>query len=264
MVPSGPDEVTAISRDITEWKKTQQDILEKNILLEASNAEKDKFFSILAHDLRSPFNAFLGFTQLMAEELPSMTLDEIQQIAVSMRKSATNLYRLLDNLLEWSRLQRNATSYNPESFILLNVTNDVIASVTEYAAKKNISLICEVVADLTAFADLHMVETILRNMLSNAVKFTPDGGKIMISASIFNEKGVEYCITDNGIGMSKPFIMKLFKLDGSITRPGTNDEPSTGLGLIICKEFVEKHGGTIRVESEEGKGSSFFFTLPGL
>jgi PAS domain S-box-containing protein len=247
--------------DITERKKIEI-TLEKNFKeLEELNAEKDKFFSIIAHDLRSPFNIFLGFTQLMVEDLPKLRIEEIQNIALLMRNSANNLYNLLDNLLEWSRMQRGITHFEPVIFSVKSRITDSIQSTLEMADKKGIEFELSVPDDLTIFADENMFESIIRNLTSNATKFTSKGGKISISASSCKHE-CRFKITDTGIGMDDVLLGRLFHLDEQSSRKGTDGEPSTGLGLIICKDFVEKHGGKIWAESEEGRGSKFYFTIP--
>jgi signal transduction histidine kinase len=225
------------------------------------NTEKDKFFSIIAHDLRNPFNAFLGFTELMVEELPSLAFDELQQMAVNMRNSAANLYRLLENLLEWSMLQRGLTDFNPVSFLLKPKILECLALVQEIARKKEIELGYDEAGETEVFADVHMFGAIIRNLTSNALKFTPKGGKITIAARPVPGGQVEISVRDTGIGMSSEMRDNLFRLDVQSSRRGTEDEPSTGLGLFLCKDFIEKHGGKIWVESEVGKGSVFYFSV---
>ncbi|MEI7662282.1 MAG: PAS domain-containing protein [Bacteroidota bacterium] len=251
-----------ISRDITDRKKTEQELKLKNEQLFTANAEKDKFFSILAHDIRSPFNAFLGLTSIIAEDLPSLRLEEIQKIGLTMRNSAANLYRLLENLLEWSLLQRGLTTFQPVSFLLHPLVSESLVFALESAAKKEIELNCLIPEDLMVYADEKMVGGIIRNLSSNAVKFTPKGGKVTITAKQVPGQSVEISVSDNGIGMNSELLTNLFHLDINISRKGTDGEPSTGLGLIICKDFIEKNNGKLKVESEEGKGTSFFFTLP--
>ena len=263
MVPSGPDEVITIVRDVTERKKAEADIFLKNEQLIQANAEKDKFFSIIAHDLRSPFNAFLGFTQLLVEELDSFTLKEIQNIAMRMRNSAINLFALLENLLEWSRLRRGVTTFEPETFLLNSFGEESIKSVLEPAGKKGIEIRCAIPENTEVYADRYMLGSTIRNLVSNAIKFTHQGGIITITAKSDSDYTVEISINDTGIGMNKNMIENLFLFDEHSNRKGTEGEPSTGLGLIICKEFIEKHGGKLWVESEETKGSTFSFTLPG-
>lgn len=254
--------VLGISNNITDRKRAEEEVQRKNKELHLLNSEKDKFFSIIAHDLRSPFNAFLGFTRLMVEDLPSLRLNEIQKIALTMRKSATNLYNLLENLLEWSRLQRNVTTFTPATFSLMKTLSDNMLLALESAKNKEIEISYKIPEGLVVFADENMLGCIIRNLSSNAVKFTPKGGKVTIEAKPVDDGPVEISIKDTGIGLNKELLGNLFQLDINTNRKGTENEPSTGLGLIICKEFVEKHGGKIWVESEEGKGSTFCFTLP--
>jgi PAS domain S-box-containing protein len=251
-----------LCREITSRKQAEAEINSKNLELVKINAEKDKFFSIIAHDLRSPFNAFLGFTRMMAENLNELSLDDIKKIAVVMSNSATNLYNLLENLLEWSQLQRGLIKFKPVSFLLLPRVSECILSIIEPADKKGLEISYDIAENISVFADANMFASIIRNLVSNSVKFTPKSGKIMIRAKISNNNSVEISISDTGIGMKKELIRGLFHLDEKTNRKGTEGEPSTGLGLIICKDFIEKHGGTIWVESEEGKGSNFHFILP--
>ncbi|MEI7501265.1 MAG: PAS domain-containing sensor histidine kinase [Bacteroidota bacterium] len=258
----GVPHIISITRDITARKQAEKELELKNELLIKLNAEKDKFFSIIAHDLRSPFNAFLGFTQIMAEDLHKLKLDEIQKIAMTMKISATNLYRLLENLLDWSRIQRNMTGFDPEQFLLMPKISESLQSILEPANKKEINIDYDIPEDLEVFADEYMLGSIIRNLTSNAVKFTDKGGKINIKAKPVSGNSVEISISDTGIGMNKKMIDNLFKLDEQTNRKGTQGEPSTGLGLIICKDFVEKHGGKFWLESEVAKGSIFYFTIP--
>ena len=248
--------------DITNQKNTEQALLESKDILQKNNAEKDKFFSIIAHDLRSPFNVFLNFSQMLAEDLPTLEQEQIQRIAVSMQNSATNLFRLLENLLEWSLMQRGITQYEPETCILMTEISESMTSVIDPAKKKGIQIIYDIPEDIVVFADENMLHGIIRNLATNAVKFTPKAGTITIAAKQLPDKSVEISIKDTGIGMSREMIDDLFKLDVNTSRRGTEDEPSTGLGLIICKDFIGKHDGKFWVESEEGKGSVFYFTIP--
>jgi len=248
--------------DITEIKQMESEIRHKNKELQKLNAEKDKFFSIIAHDLKSPFNSFLGLTQIMAEELPNLTMAQVQEIAVSMSKSATNLYRLLENLLQWSRMQQGSIPFNPEFLQLLQVVEECIEMIKEPAKNKGIEINYDIPGDLAVFADSNILQTVIRNMVTNAEKFTPKGGKISVSAKVLIDKSVEISIKDTGIGMSQSMVENLFRLDVPTNRKGTEGEPSSGLGLFLCYEFIKKHGGKIWVESEEGKGSEFKITLP--
>lgn len=255
--------VFASFKDITEHKRVEQEMQNKNEELFKLNVEKDKFFSIISHDLRSPFNSFLGLTQIMAEELPDLSSEEVQKLAVGMRNSATNLYRLLENLLHWSKMKQGLIPFTPSVIKLRTVVNESMAIMVEQAREKGIEIICGIPDDLEIFADSNMLQTVIRNLVSNALKFTTAGGSITVKAKITNDNGVEISVTDSGIGMNRELINNLFHIDARVARKGTAGESSTGLGLILCKEFIEKHGGTLLVESEEGKGSTFAFNLPG-
>jgi PAS domain S-box-containing protein len=254
--------ILALARDISERKRIEEEILKSRENLIKMNAEKDKFFSIIAHDLRTPFTAFLGYTELIAEELHTMTLDEIQNMINIIRKSAANLYGLLENLLQWSRLRRGITVLKPERFNVLSAVKKSIDLAAEAAQNKEIEIIYDIPEKVEVFADIHMFETIVRNLVSNSVKFTNRKGKIFISAYKNNHGKVEISVKDTGIGIEKNMLGNLFSLDGKINRKGTEGELSTGLGLILCKEFIDKHNESINVESEPDKGSTFSFTLP--
>jgi len=248
--------------DISERKKTELQIKLKNEELLNLNAEKDKLFSIVAHDLRSPFGSFMKYTEMMAEDLYNMCLQEIQNMAVEMKESAINLNALLENLLEWSRMQSGLISFVPSSFLLKSKISESIALILQAAEKKDIVINYDIPPHLMIDADENMFKSIVRNLTFNAVKFTHRGGLITIRAKIEKNDAVEISIADSGIGISNDTIGKLFRLNKRTSRVGTEGEPSTGLGLILCKDFVEKHGGKIWAESEEAKGSTFYFTIP--
>ena len=254
--------VFASFRDITERESRNLEIKLKNEELQKLNAEKDKFFSIISHDLRTPFNGFLGLTEMMADGLSRMTLDEIQSLAILMKESASNLYRLLGNLLEWSKMQRGLANFAPVSIILLSKITECCQNSHEAARKKEIDFQLDIPAGLTVIADVHMFESIMRNLCYNAVKFTPKKGKVTISAKSNPDNLIKISIKDTGIGMSPEILGHLFSLDISTNRKGTDDEPSTGLGLILCKDFIEKHGSKLKIKSKPEKGSTFSFMLP--
>lgn len=261
---TGKEKTSNIVKDITERTKREEDIKQKNKELAELNSTKDKFFSIIAHDLKSPFSGFLGLTKIMAEEAQDLTLKEMQKFSHSMQTSASNLYKLLENLLEWSRMQRGLTKFNPEILLIASIINQNLSDDREFASIKNIELISNVTNDVEIKADKQMFNTIIRNLLSNAIKFTPKNGKIEIGScgNIIDDNLICFFVKDNGIGMDDDTINKLFRIDTKVSRLGTEGEPSTGLGLLLCKEFVEKHGGNIWAESEVGKGSTFYFTIP--
>ncbi len=250
-----------VVRDISDRKLAESELKIKNEQLIQANAEKDKFFSIIAHDLRSPFNGFLGLTQLMADDLPQMSLAETQTITIDLRNSASNLFRLLENLLDWSRMEQGLIPFNPDVVQLLPFVNESLSMTMESAKIKGIEISCDIPEGMEVVADRNMLQTVIRNLVSNAVKFTRKAGNIRLSAIASGEKNVEISISDTGIGMSQEMVNGLFLLDSQTNRQGTGGEPSTGLGLIICKDFIEKHGGKLYVRSEEGKGSTFYFTV---
>ena len=253
--------VLGIFEDITERISRDQEILLKNDLLQTMNAEKDKFFSIIAHDLRSPLSAFVSTTQMLSEEIQSMNIEEIKKVAMNLSASATNIYSLLENLLEWSMLRRDGLDFVPEKLNLARKVKQCIDILSESARKKEIRISMSIPENIEIFADRHMFDTILRNLVSNAIKFSPSGGRVLLSALPDDISAIEVKVEDTGIGMSPEILGKLFVLDQQTSRKGTNGEPSTGLGLLLCKEFIEKNGGKISVKSEVGKGSIFSFTV---
>jgi PAS domain S-box-containing protein len=256
--------LAGINRDITERKKAEEEIKLKNELLQTINTEKDKFFSIIAHDLKGPLSAFLGVTQILVEEIQNMSFEEIKEITISMKESASNIYVLLENLLEWSRLKRGLLDFSPEKVDVKRLTIACIEVLKESARKKNIIIDYSFPDDIEFYADSHMMETVIRNLVSNAIKFTHVGGKVIIKADKKSDRAIEFKVIDSGIGMTPDLMNKLFLLNEKTNRKGTEGEPSTGLGLLLCKEFIMKHNGKIWVESEVGKGSIFTFMIPDL
>ncbi len=252
----------AVKENITERKIAEWELKSKNEELRKVIAEKDRFFSIIAHDLRSPFSGFLGITGLMAEEMQNLTKEEMHQMALSMKKSADNLFRLLENLLQWAGMQQGLIPFQAKLVKLLPIANESLALVNEVAKNKWIKITSSIPDETEVWADAKMLQTVVRNLLSNAVKFTHKGGHIMLSAQTTGDLGVVISIKDSGIGMSPEMVENLFLLDSKSNRKGTEGEPSSGLGLLLCKEFVEKHGGKLWVESEVGNGSTFSFNIP--
>ncbi len=190
-----------------------------------------------------------------------MDVHDIKNIVLGMKSSAANIYTLLENLLEWSRLRRGGLDFIPERLNVNQKVNDCVDVLSESARKKAIQIIVSVSGELEIYADNHMFDTIIRNLVSNAIKFSVPGRKVTLNACLREDQYVEIKISDSGIGMSADLINKLFRISEKTSRPGTSGEPSTGLGLMLCKEFIEKHKGKIWVESEVGKGSNFFFTM---
>ena len=254
--------------DITQTKKfenalkeSEQRFMLHNEQLLQSNAEKDKFFAILAHDLRSPLSSFLGLAEIMSQDLNNMTMSEIEEISKSLFLCASNLYQLLENLLEWSVLRRGNSECHPEPISLKSLILSSMDPFHESARRKNINMELDVEQTISISCDIRMTETIFRNLISNALKFTNARGSVVINAKPMNEKEIVISITDTGIGMNDDIRCKLFKLNEQVSRRGTAGESSSGLGLLICKEIIERQEGKIWVESVENEGSTFFFTL---
>lgn len=263
VVAYAESKLLTITRNVSIYKRAEATIKLKNDDLIRINAEKDKFFSIIAHDLRGPFSGFLGLTETLAKRLPDMTLKEIHEITLLMRNSAVHLFRLLGNLLEWSRMKGGLIAFNPKKILLEPKLSQFLDVANEMAHLKDIKIKHKSAKGLMIYADENMLESIIRNLLSNAVKFTPRGGKVSVSAKLNSDNSVTITIEDSGIGMNSLLIDQLFRIDKRSNRKGTEGENSTGLGLILSKDFIEKHGGNLSVESVEGIGSTFYFTLPG-
>jgi signal transduction histidine kinase len=233
----------------------------QNIALQDLNATKDKFFSIISHDLKGPLNSLTSFSGLLINHTDSLSKDEIKMLAKDLDKSLKNLFALLENLLEWSRSQTGKIEFKPEAFDVHKLLEENKDLLTAQAQNKKITLENGSTQQQMIYAHKNSVNTVVRNLIANAIKFTPEGGKITVSAQQ-QADSVVISIADTGVGMSKDVMNKLFRIDTKHTTKGTADEKGTGLGLILCKEFVEKNGGHIWVESEEGKGSVFRFTVP--
>lgn len=248
-------------RNITERKKAELQLKESEKRLLELNATKDKFFSIIAHDLKSPFTSIIGLSELLAEQVGRKDYDGIEEYANMIQSSSWRAMDLLTNLMEWSRSQTGRIEFNPVSINMAELIDEVSELLNVAAKQKNITISKDLPAGLTLFADRLMINTVLRNLISNAVKYTNNGGTIKISA-VLKEKELEVSVKDNGIGLKKEALDKLFHIEESVSTPGTQDEEGTGLGLILCKDFVSKHGGKIRAESEPGNGSRFVFTIP--
>lgn len=243
---------------------------EQSRQLEKINSEKDKFFSIVAHDLKGPFQPLLGYSELLLLAPEMLTPSKIQQIGQQINHTAKNIYDLLENLLHWSGMQMGRMQYQPIVIDLPKLIDENIRLLSENALKKQITLRNDVSAELLVYADQNMLNTVMRNLISNSLKFTPLGGDVMIRASnkgyfAQNEENNSYIrlsVTDNGVGMSSEHAQAVFQLHSHITTLGTASEQGTGLGLIICKEMVEKNKGQIWIDSHLGVGTTVHFTVP--
>jgi len=229
--------------------------------LKESNAAKDKFFSILAHDLRSPFQGFLGLSEVISTDIDNLTKKEIKHLSLVLNTSLKKQFELLTDLLYWSRLKVKGYVLNSEVVFLSGEVNKILESFTLAASQKNISVKVKIDEDLIVYADSGMLQTVLRNLVSNSIKFTNQNGYIEISA-VNKRKYAEITVSDNGIGIQENNLQKIFRLDIRFSTEGTENETGTGLGLMLCKEIIDKHSGSIRIESEPNKGTKIIFTLP--
>ncbi len=243
-------------------------IRHQNEELHKLNATKDKFFSIIAHDLKSPFNSIIGFSRILIDQVEKKKYDGIARYADIIHQSSNSAMELLMNLMEWSQSQTGRISFNPEKINLSALAKEVELLFTDVAKHKSIEIINKVPEGMMVFADYDMVGTIFRNLISNAIKFTHPGGEIIINAREV-ARGHVVSVSDTGVGIPQNKIKKLFRIDESYSTAGTQNEKGTGLGLILCKEFVEKHRGKIWVETweknpdeENSGGSTFYFLLP--
>ena len=240
--------------DITDNKNNELKLVELN-------ATKDKLFSIIAHDLRTPLSSLLGFSNLLYKNLHKYDKTKVEKHLLTINQVAQRTNNLLEDLLLWSKAQSDKVVFNPQKVLLTEICNEILENQNERAEEKNINMKCSGLENIIISADVNMIKTVLRNLVSNAIKFTNPNGQIVISAKTDQEE-VTIEVSDNGMGISKQDISKLWDLSQDFKRAGTADEYGTGFGLTICKDFVEKHSGSIWVESELEKGSNFKFTIP--
>jgi signal transduction histidine kinase len=240
-----------------------KEIIELNQKLNNTNITKDKFLSIIAHDLRSPFNVIVGFSNLLYEDVREKNYENMEVYAEAIQNSSQRTMDLLKNLLEWARLQTGGMGFNAEFVEIVCLFNNVTELFTDVANQKSIAIIKDLPVNAPIIADKEMISMIMRNLISNAIKFTNQGGKIILSVEK-KQNEIIISVKDNGVGINKADIEKLFRIEESYSTKGTQNEQGTGLGLILCKEFVEKHNGRIWIESEVGIGSIFSFSIPSI
>ncbi len=251
----------SIFHDITKRKRAEEEIKTYSAKLEEANKSKDKFFSIIAHELKSPFQGSLGISELLVSDFDNLSKDETKELIKSLHRSLKNNFNLLQNLLDWSRLQTGRISYNPANLSVYDIVHDVAFLLNNNLNAKNIKLTIDINKNHFIFADYWMIRTVITNLVANAIKFTYNNGEIKIYSSEFDNY-LKLTVEDNGIGISVENLEKLFKIDCQISTLGTNNEAGTGLGLILCKEMIEKNNGNIEVESKIGLGSKFTLTIP--
>jgi PAS domain S-box-containing protein len=247
--------------DITARKQAEEEIKYKNEQLLKLNSEKDKFFSIISHDLKSPFQGLIGYSQILIEEYNTLTDEEKKDSIKSIFDLSKNTFELLDNLLIWSRIQTGKMIFDPDVFNIYQELLPTIELLIHVAKKKDINIDFIIDKRIIVPADKNMLSTVVRNLISNAIKFSYPGGKIVVSAERVN-KDLEVSVSDNGVGIQERVINNLFKVDQNVSTNGTAQEEGTGLGLILCKEMIEMHRGKIWIESKVGKGSKFTFSIP--
>ena len=248
-------------RDITERMSVMQALKESETRLLELNATKDKFFSIIAHDLKSPFNSILGFSDILADQIRQKNYNDAEEFTEIIQNASQNAVDLVTNLMEWSSSQSGRMDFNPENIEIDSLINEVFELSKVTATQKSIYLTKELPQHLHVFLDKSMIGTVLRNLISNAIKFTNPGGEITIRAELV-EKELIVSVSDNGVGIEQENLAKLFRIDESYIVPGTQNEHGTGLGLLLCKEFIDIHKGKIWAESEPGIGSRFYFSIP--
>ncbi len=251
-----------VLREAHTLAETNEKLYESEIKLKQMNDSKDKFFSIIAHDLRGPFSGFIGLSELLEKEYENLDSDTIARISKSMSKSAKQLFNLLENLLEWSKAQMGRMEFNPINIDIFDFAKRISGLFLETALQKDIDLIVDIEKGSFIFADNYMLNTILRNLVSNALKFTPRGGNVVMKSADSDNNCICIIVRDNGVGMKDEAMEKIFRMDSKYSTAGTENERGTGLGLLLCKELVELNGGNIWVDSKPGEGSEFKFTLP--
>ncbi len=266
--------IIATVRDLTETKKVVNELLRHNHELVESNLSKDKFFSIFAHDLKNPFQGLLGFIDLLYEDLDELSNEQVKEYLSNVRNASYHTYALLENLLEWSRIQSGKMPFTPTVFDIQDEISSVITVLENNATQKDIKLINEVDSGIMVEADRNMIRSVIQNIVTNSIKFSNSNGRVVIRSRVpsnytksksssepADRQWLEISISDNGIGIPEEILPKLFKLNGQFSSTGTANEPGTGLGLVLCHEMVEKNGGRIWAESIPGQGTTFIFTI---
>ncbi len=260
IVKSHKNEILMLLRDVTNQKQNESQIIKIAEDLKQINETKDKFVSIIAHDVRTPIIALIGYAEILADDIEDLQKSEIKDFASSIVEISKQTIGLLTNLLEWSRLQTGRIDFNPELVNAYSISENTIALLTSNREQKNITIQNKLDKETFVYADENMMQSIFNNLVTNAIKFTNRNGQIILSATRL-DKMIQFSVKDNGVGMDENQKNMLFGMNKSFTTPGTTNEKGSGLGMILCKDFIEKHGGDIWVESNPGKGSEFFFTI---
>ncbi len=261
IVVNSDNQALMLLRDVTPQKEAEAQLRKVTEDLKQANASKDKFFSIIAHDLRTPLIGLIGYAEILSEDIDELELSEIKEYSKNIVDISRQTIKLLSNLLEWSRLQTGKIQFNPSDVKIYSIVENIFQLLKSNAQHKEIELINSTNMNHIAYADENMIYSVFNNLISNAIKFTRTGGKIEVSSE---QKGEEIIVSvkDNGVGIDEENLKNLFELDKSFTTPGTENEKGSGLGIILCRDFIKKHGGRIWVNSKVGEGTTFFFTLP--
>ncbi|MCG8580447.1 MAG: HAMP domain-containing histidine kinase [Bacteroidales bacterium] len=241
-------------------EQQKKSIITANKELRKLSQTKDKFLSIISHDLKTPFNSIIGFSNLLSEHYEEFSDEDRKKYINVIDKSANNTYKLLDNLLEWSQLQYNKDELKLESTNLFLLGNEIINLLKQTADDKGITLINKIDAGIEVNVDINKIKSVMRNLISNAIKFTYTKGTVTLLSHHANGT-IELCVADTGIGIEQDKINRLFDISEKVSTPGTNNETGTGLGLLLCDEFIKLHNGKLSVVSEPGHGTTFKFTL---
>ncbi len=258
--PFNASELVARVMTHLELKKSRDLINAQKNQLADLNATKDKFFSIISHDLRGPYSGLIGLSEMIIEDLGVVDIEEVRDLTRRMHETIKHQYTLLDNLLQWARMQTGRMEFNPYMFSMDQLADDIIKNLSAMADNKSITLENHL-SNLTITADKLMIRTVLHNLITNAIKFTPNNGKIIID-TLHSDRNITINVKDNGIGLKDEVIAKLFRLDTHHTSLGTNKEKGTGLGLLICNEMIELHGGKMQAMNNPDSGACFSFTIP--
>jgi len=250
-----------LTEEIQERRRIEAQLQEKTAQLEGANKSKDRFLSIISHDLRSPMSSILGVAQTLSKDFDDLDRELLREFLHLLNNSAEHLYELLENLLAWARLQTDGPQYKPEQFDLEPLAQNLIELLNHNASSKNIHLHTNVAPETRVWADPNMIRSVLLNLLSNAIKFTQPGGAVVLTVQFIGGRlGIE--VRDTGVGMTETQLSRLFRIDTAFSTQGTADENGSGLGLILCKEMVDQHGTHLQVASQPGVGTMFSFSLP--
>jgi signal transduction histidine kinase len=242
-----------INQSVEELEKQKEELTELN-------ATKDKFFSIIAHDLKNPLSSMVGISDLLNSDFDKLSVSKQKTFVQLINQASNDLFKLLENLLQWSRIQTGSIPYDPNIVLLSDIVQPVISLLEPSARNKNITITNLISPSIFVFADVSMISAVLRNLIGNAVKFTNPHGHVILNAEDTGQM-VKVTVSDDGVGLTEKDLLKIFRTDAKFTKRGTSDEKGTGLGLIVCKEFIEKNNGRIGALRQQERGATFWFTL---